>query len=93
MTEQFEGFKKGSGCIRDEAREKTAGYILGALGLVAGLAWNDAVHAFIDAIFPAEQGNGILAKFIYAIFITIFVVIASLSVTKFIIGKKEEEGK
>ena len=34
--------------IRDLVRERTMGYIVGALGLVAGLAWNDAIKSLIE---------------------------------------------
>ncbi|NTU66971.1 MAG: hypothetical protein HGB08_03545 [Candidatus Moranbacteria bacterium] len=59
-------------------RERTLGYILTAFGLVAGLAWNDAVKSFIEYVFPADQtGNTLKAKFIYAVIITIVVVVVS----------------
>ncbi|OGD24234.1 hypothetical protein A2Z10_02950 [Candidatus Azambacteria bacterium RBG_16_47_10] len=55
-------------------RAQTVGYIATAFGLVAGLAWNDAIKAFIENIFPLGQGT-MWAKFIYAVIITIFVVV------------------
>ncbi len=59
--------------ISKQVKTKVAGYILAAFGLVAGLAWNDAVRAAIDRFFPLDQGN-ILIKFVYALVITIVVV-------------------
>lgn len=73
--------------VKQEIRNKVAGYIVAAFGLVAGLAWNDAIKALIDYFFPAEQ-NGLKAKFSYAILITVVVVIVSVYVVKFL--KKEE---
>jgi len=67
--------------LKNEVREKTFGYIVGALGLVAGLAWNEAIKALIEYFFPASQ-NGILAKFIYAILITIIIVLTSTYLVK-----------
>ena len=66
--------------IRREFRDRMIGFITGALGLVAGFAWNDAVKALIEYIFPLGK-DSISAKFIYAgiisllvIFLTIFLV-------------------
>jgi len=73
--------------VEEEIRKKTVGYIVTALGLVAGLAWNDAVKALIEYFFPAEQ-NSLQAKLIYAVLITIVVVLASVYLAK--IFKKEE---
>ena len=61
--------------LKEGVREKSFGYISAALGLVAGLAWNDAIKALIDSIYP-NGGGGVLAKFIYALIITVIIVIA-----------------
>jgi len=63
--------------IKKEVREKTIGYILAALGLVAGLAWNEAIKGSIDSIFP-NSGNGLFVKFFYAVVVTLIVVIISM---------------
>lgn len=60
--------------ISKQVKDKTVGYILTAFGLVAGLAWNDAIRSTIDRFFPLDQGN-IILKFIYALAITIVVVL------------------
>lgn len=62
--------------LQKELRERTYGYISAAFGLVAGLAWNDAIRALIEYIFPLSQ-NTLFAKFAYAILITVLVVIAT----------------
>lgn len=74
--------------VRDEMKDKTVGYLVTALGLVAGLAWNDAVKTLIENFFPAKE-NTIWAKFTYAAIITIVVVLASVYLVK--IFKKEEK--
>ncbi len=76
--------------IRKEARQKTVNYMLAALGLVAGLAWNEAIKAFIEYLFPMSK-NTILAKFIYAIAITIVVAFFSIYVTKLLNLNKENK--
>lgn len=70
-----------------EVREKTLGYIITAFGLVAGLAWNDAIKMFIERFFP-DPGNGLKAKFLYAVVITAVVVFISLYISR--LFKKDE---
>ncbi len=73
--------------VRREARAQIIGYILAALGLVAGLAWNEAIKGFIEQFF---KGSGSLtAKFLYAIVITILVVIVSMGLLR--LKPKDEE--
>jgi hypothetical protein len=67
--------------IEREVRERVVGYLTAALGLVAGLAWNDAVSALIAHWFPIER-NSILAKFIYAAVLTIVVVLVTTYVVR-----------
>ncbi|PIP45941.1 MAG: hypothetical protein COX15_01875 [Candidatus Colwellbacteria bacterium CG23_combo_of_CG06-09_8_20_14_all_42_19] len=64
------------------------GYIVGALGLVAGLAWNDAIKALIEYLFPLAK-NTLLAKFIYAILMTFIIGIVASYLIRFF-DKKEE---
>jgi len=68
--------------LKREVSEKVSGYILGALGLVAGLAWNEAVKALIDSFFPPDVSGGVAAKFIYAVVITLGVVVVTIYITK-----------
>lgn len=65
--------------LREEARmarkavtRKMVGYIAAGLGLVAGLAWNDAIKQLIDYFLPAG-GTTIFAKLLYAMVITLIV--------------------
>ena len=83
--------KQKEQAIKKEVREKTIGYILAALGLVAGLAWNEAIKGFIDSIFPSS-GNGLLVKFFYAIVVTLLVVIISMYLAS-LIRENEEVNK
>lgn len=74
--------------IRDEIKQKIAGYIAAAFGLVAGLAWNDAIKSLIEYLFPIEK-NTLMIKFSYAILISAVVVVATIYIARIIGGKKE----
>lgn len=74
--------------LRTEIKEKTIGYMLAAFGLVAGLAWNEAIKALINVFFPTP-GNDVIIKFVYAIVVTIIIVIVTVYLVK-LIEKKEE---
>jgi len=73
--------------IKQRVREQTVGYIATALGLVAGLAWNEAIKDLINSIYPS--GGGLGAKFIYAIVITIAIVVVSSYLLRFSQKKKD----
>lgn len=74
--------------MRTEVRGRTIGYILTALGLVAGLAWNDAIKALIEKFLTS--GNSLIAKFGYAIFITVIVVILSVYLAR-LLGSEDKK--
>jgi uncharacterized membrane protein len=73
--------------LRREIRSRTVGYIVGAFGLVAGLAWNDAVKSAIEHFYKVD-GSGVGVRFLYAIAITIMVVIVSYYVNKWMMPKE-----
>jgi hypothetical protein len=87
MQDRILELRKESGVLRREVQAKTLSYIMAAFGLVAGLAWNEAIKGLIEVYFPLKAG-GILAKFVYAIIITTIVVIAGYYLVK--LGKKDE---
>ena len=76
--------------LQREVKIKLSTYITAAIGFVVGLAWNDAIKAFIEYLFPLQK-NSVTAKFFYAALITIILVL----VTAYILRepKKEGEGK
>lgn len=71
MSEKKDNFVKE---VKESLRAKTVDYLVAALGLIAGLAWNDAIKTLIDYFFPLSKDT-LFAKFIYALFITFVVVI------------------
>ena len=72
---------KSNQTLRSQIRRQTVGYIVAALGLVAGLAWNDAIKTLIEQLFPLGTGS-LPAKFFYATLITVLVVVISYSLLK-----------
>ncbi|MFZ6036021.1 MAG: DUF5654 family protein [Patescibacteria group bacterium] len=84
------GFFKKETKLTLELRERVAGYLIAAFGFVAGLAWNDAIRSLIDELFPVST-NSLIAKFLYAVLVTVVVVFVSMYVIRFI--KKEDKNK
>jgi glucan phosphoethanolaminetransferase (alkaline phosphatase superfamily) len=60
----------------EDIKEQTGYYFLVGLTLVLGLAWNEAITSAINQYYPLDR-NGLTAKFIYALAITLFVVFLS----------------
>ncbi len=75
--------------IKLEIIEKITSLIIAGLGLVAALAWNDAIQKLFKYIF-GEQSS-LVAMFAYAIFITIIVVLLTIHLSKISRYLKEEE--
>jgi len=72
--------------VKKEFKEKTITLILGGFGLIAALAWNEAIKSLFEIYF--KKSNALIGKFIYAIIITVIVVIISLQLKKL---SKEKE--
>jgi hypothetical protein len=73
--------------VKNEVTDKIVGFLTGAFGLVAGLAWNDAITALIEYVFPLDKGS-LIAKFIYAFLLTIILVVVTIYLIRFL--KKDE---
>ncbi len=80
--------KEHQAILKKEIKEKTVGYILAAFSFVAGLAWNEAIRSFIDQVFP-HSNSSVLIKFVYAVLVTIIIVIVTVYLIK-LTEKKEE---
>ena len=68
----------------DEVKTRIAGTISSlltvAFGLIAALAWNDAIKAIIATVLP--KGSGITGLLIYAILITIIAVVVTILIAR-----------
>lgn len=68
--------------LRLEILEQTQRLSTASLGLVAALAWNDAVQALFRELFGTQ--SGLIAKFFYAGLVTILVVTVTVRLSKLI---------
>ena len=72
--EQKEQEKKD---LKIEVLEKITDLATAGFGLVAALAWNDAIKGLFTKLFP-EPGGNIFASFAYAVLITVLIVIITI---------------
>jgi hypothetical protein len=73
--------------------DKVITLMTGAMGLVAALAWNDAIRTLFQRIFGTQGSGDITAMFIYAIVVTAAIVIVTYRLARFAdrIKKKNKE--
>jgi len=88
IKKKLKKFQEKSDGLKKEVQERTLSYLVAAFSLVAGLAWNDVVRSLIDYFFPIHR-DSILAKFLYAALVTLFVVFVTVYLIKLL---KKEEG-
>lgn len=65
--------------------------LTGAIGLIAALAWNEAVKALFVKIFG--EANGLAAKFGYAVVVTIVVVWMTMRLAKLNVQEEAEKNQ
>lgn len=75
--EQLNTLKNEGAKLRNEVKERTATYIMGGLGVVVGLAWNEAIKGLIEYFIPYAGAGTLVAKFVYAVLLTIIIVVAT----------------
>jgi len=72
--------------MRTQVIEKMAALIVAAFGLIAALAWNEAIKTLFSSVFGV--GSNMVALFVYAIIVTVIAVAVTIH-----IGKISEKGK
>ena len=72
--------KESVNTVKGKVMTTVATLVTTAFGLIAALAWNDAIKAIIAQFFKA--GNGVTGLIIYAVLITIIAVIATLLIAR-----------
>ena len=91
LQNNLEKIKGESAKLTKEVKERTLTFIIAAFGLVAGLAWNEAIQALINSIFVINKNN-VLAKFIYAVLMTLMLVLITIYLAR-IFNKGSEDKK
>lgn len=66
--------------IKQEILDKIAALVTAAFGLVAALAWNDAIKLLFKELFGTQDQVG--PMIVYAIFITVIAVILTIVVAR-----------
>lgn len=54
----------------------------GALTLTAALAWNEAAQSGVRRLAPTPTGDSFSGKFVYAIVVTIIIIVIAMGVKK-----------
>jgi hypothetical protein len=75
--------------VSSEVLDKLVELVTVAFGLVAALAWNTAIQELFTMIFP--QSGDLIAKFLYAISVTVIVVIVTIRLGRLAEQAKERE--
>ena len=55
---------------------------MSSLGLVAALAWNDAVQAVFKEYFPSA--SGVTGRFVYAVLLSLAIIVISINLTRLV---------
>jgi len=74
--------------LKQEIMDKIAALVTAAFGLVAALAWNDAIKAVFKEVFGTADAVG--PMLIYAIMVTIIAVILTIVVARAAAKAKNE---
>ncbi|TNE52219.1 MAG: hypothetical protein EP343_02120 [Deltaproteobacteria bacterium] len=76
--------------MTEQILDKMSNLMTSAFGLVAALAWNDAIKALFAKYYA--KGEGIGAQFVYASIVTIVAVVAAVWIGRVAAKVKEVTG-
>ncbi|MBP6930270.1 hypothetical protein KBB60_01570 [Patescibacteria group bacterium] len=79
--------------FRVELRQQIFKYVLAAIGLIAGLAWNDAIKSIIEYLFPYSAAGTVLVKLLYALIITLLIVMFSVYTASMLEAEEKKKPK
>ena len=74
--------------LKEEVLDKIAALVTAAFGLVAALAWNDAIKTIFKEIFGDQSTVG--PMLLYAIVVTIIAVILTIIVARAVANAKNK---
>jgi|WetSurMetagenome_2_1015567.scaffolds.fasta_scaffold108138_2 hypothetical protein len=73
--------------------DKVITLMTGAMGLVAALAWNDAMRKLFERLFGTQGSGDVTAMFIYAVIVTAAVVLVTYRLARFSDRMKKKNEK
>lgn len=76
--------------LKLETLTKMSDLATAGFGLVAALAWNEAIQSLVNSILPKNSSGGITAQIIYAVIITALVVFVTMRLGKMTNAAKEQ---
>ena len=79
--------KKQANEVKGQVLQTIATLITTAFGLIAALAWNEAIKALIAQFLP--KGSDLMGLLIYAVLITIIAVVATIIIGRAISQPEE----
>ncbi len=91
MEQQQTAAEKRS--LRREMVERMSELSATGFGLVAALAWNDAIRKLFERVFGTQGSGDITAMFIYAAIVTAAVVLVTYRLTRIVEKMKKKEKK
>lgn len=65
-----------------EVLKELLGLSSAAFGLVAALAWNEAIQAFVSKYLSFSVDSELVSKFLYAMVVTVLAVLITINLTK-----------
>ena len=68
--------------LRLETLVKMTDLATAGFGLVAALAWNDAISDLFSKFLPKTTGGGIIAQILYAVLVTALVVFITVRLSR-----------
>lgn len=75
--------------LRVETLTKMSDLATAGFGLVAALAWNEAIQSLFNKFLPKTTGGGLIAQLLYASLITLIVVFITMKLGKMTSKAKE----
>jgi len=83
---------KNNNNLRLEILEKLSTLATAGFGLVAALAWNSAIQDLVKKVDIFGKPDSLLAKFMYAVIITVFVVMVTFTIGRSVNKIKDKLG-
>jgi cellobiose-specific phosphotransferase system component IIC len=91
FTHEQLGRRYAMASLKMQIMETIAALMMAAFGLIAALAWNEAIKQLIAQYFAA--GDALMGLFVYAIIVTVIAIIAGLLIARSLAKLKALDAK